>query len=82
MITLTQAFRICHIGNEFVYLKTKESIRSVGVSARRLRELVDMKKIEVVGIDVRFETCGPDFLGMEFKVKGISQAEIERLSFM
>lgn len=83
MITLTQAFRLCHIGNEVVYLKPKgETVRSTGIWSKRLRELVDMKKIKVVGIDARFETYGPSFLGMEFTVTGLSQIEIERLSFM
>ena len=82
MITLSEAFRLCEIGRESVYLQTTDSKTFRGEYyfwSDRLRELVDMKKIKVVKILPNFERHGPDFLGMKFIVSGITEEELLKL---
>ena len=82
MITLSKAFRLCGIGAESVYLQAasdKNSEKHYFWSAK-LRELVDMKKIKVVGIYPKFDRYDGDFCGMVFTVRGLTGEELRELS--
>lgn len=84
MITLSEAFRLCNISNaEGVYLQAASKVRGEDhyFWSARLCELVDMKKIYVVGIKPQFEIYGPDYCGMKFVVRGISDKELRELSY-
>lgn len=83
MITLSDAFRLCKISNsESVYLiaATNNKYEDHRFWSSRLIELVDMKKINVVGIAPRFERYGNEFFGMQFRVQGITDKELRDLS--
>ena len=82
MITLSKAFRLCGIGSESVYLQAandKNGEEHYFWSAK-LKELVDMKKIKVVGIYPKFDRYDGDFCGMVFAVRGVDSKELRDLS--
>lgn len=82
MITLSQAFRLCDIRAESVFLRaaTDDKYLEHYFWAPNLRELADMKKIKVVKIYPAFEHYGPGFKGMCFVVRGISSDKLRKLS--
>lgn len=82
MITLSQAFRLCNIGNEGVYLQVISGAKrgEFYFWSGRVRELFDMKKVRVTRIEPRFDPYGPDFEGMLFTVNGITPEELQKLS--
>lgn len=70
MISLTQAFKLCHIRNdEIVYIvRPKDASNFPRIhTGRAVREKYDMKHTIVTGIDARFSFG--EFLGMEFTIK-------------
>lgn len=78
-VTLTEAFRLCNVGREIVYLRhAKESSRNDGhrLRASKIREKFDMQKIRVMKIELEFEHFGSDVLGWRFVVTGISPEEL------
>lgn len=89
MITLSEAFRLCGIKDETVYLKHAEA-KERGlfggkhpVSAKTIRHKTDMKKIIVHRIDVQCDYNG-ECLGMVFVVNGvgISEEDLARLQWV
>lgn len=73
MITLIEAVKLCRIPeNEPVYLRNRGSnpFDYTLFTPREMRNRLDMRKIKVHAISVRFEAFGPDFMGMEFEVSG------------
>lgn len=78
MITLSEAFRLCHIGEEAVYLREngKTNWDDHYFWSKKVRNKFDMKKIKVVGIEPKFERYGYDFDGMCFIVTGITDKEL------
>lgn len=71
MITLTEAFKLCHIrDDEIVYLRPENGSRFSAqfYLGKQVRDKLDMKHTQVVGIDARF-SYGGDFAGMEFTIK-------------
>lgn len=82
MITLSQAFRLCNIGDESVYLQAASDpqYEEHYFWSAKLREMVDMKKIKVVGIYPKFDRYGTDFCGMAFVVRGKTYSELWKLS--
>lgn len=89
MITLSEAFRLCGIKDETVYLahaEEKERGLFVGtypVSAKTIRNKTDMKKIIVHRIDVQFDYDG-QYRGMVFVVNGVglSEEDLVRLQWV
>lgn len=80
MITLSEAFRLCGIKDESVYLM-HAGAKTYGlfggkypVSAKTIRNKMDMKKIIVHRIDVQFDYCG-QYCGMVFVVNGVGISE-------
>ena len=82
-ITLSEAFRLCNIGNESVYLQAASDPQhgEYYFWSAKLREMVDMKKIKVVGIYPRFEKYGYDFCGIAFTIRGMTAKELRELSY-
>lgn len=85
MITLGCALRLCDINKESdgVYLRnvrTKHSCWEDGhyFSQKTLRDKLDLKKIQVVKIDLCFEHFGPNFNGWVFVVDGISEDKLRK----
>ena len=83
MLTLSEAFRICDIGEESVFLIHVKAKKSVWMNGHRfwsttIRNKFDMKKIRVLKIDLVFETYGPDFLGYRFTVSGITEEQLAK----
>ena len=80
MITLSEAFRLCGIKDETVYLmhaEAKERGLFGGkhpISAKTIRNKMDMKKIIVHRIDVQFDYYG-QYCGMVFVVNGVGISE-------
>lgn len=83
MITLIEAFRLCNIGAEPVYLQSAGDKKNDAhyFWSWKVRNLFDMKNIKVVGIEPHFETYGPDYLGMMFVVRGITDQELREKSY-
>lgn len=84
MITLSEAFKLCHIKAEkMVYLREngKDDWHDYLISAKTIRNKLDMKKIRVVGIEPKFQRYGNDYLGLCFVVTGISEKEIQKLQY-
>ena len=83
MITLSEAFRLCNTGDESVYLQAASDLNyeEFYFWSARLRELVDMKRIKVVGIYPKFDRYGSDFCGMVFAVRGMTTKELRELSY-
>lgn len=79
MITLSQAFRLCGIDHEVVYLQAVGSRDDFFFSERKIRNMLDMKKIKVIRIEPRFDRFGPDYLGMLFVVRGIDGESLKKL---
>ena len=80
MITLSDAFRLCGIKDESVYLR-HAGAKTHGlfggkylVSAKTIRHKTDMKKIIVHRIDVQCDYNG-EYLGMVFVVNGVGISE-------
>ena len=70
MITLTQAFKLCHIrDDEIVYIRPENETRFYAQSylGKEVRDKLDMKHTMVTGIDVRFSFG--EYLGLEFIIK-------------
>lgn len=87
MITLSEAFRLCNVGDEPVYLfhvKERKSVWDFGhyFWSKTIRDRFDMKKIKVVRIDLQFENFGNDFLGWCFVVSGITPEELHKESLI
>ena len=83
MITLSQAFRLCNIGDERVYLQAASdpNYNEFYFWSAKLRKLVDMKKLKVVGIYPRFERYGSGYCGMAFTVRGMNAEELRKLMY-
>ena len=83
MITLSQAFRLCNIGDESVYLQAASDLNYEDFYfwSSKLRELVDMKKLKVVGIYPKHDRYGTDFCGMAFTIRGMTAKELRELSY-
>ena len=83
MVTLSEAFRLCNTGDESVYLQAASDphYEEYYFWSAKLRELVDMKKIKVVGIYPKFDRYGSDFCGMVFAVRGMTAEELRKLSW-
>lgn len=79
MVTLSQAFRLCGIDHEIVYLQAVGSRDDFFFAAKKIRNKLDMKKIKVIRIEPKFECFGPDYLGMLFVVRGIDKRALEKL---
>lgn len=83
MITLIQAFRLCEIREEMIYLTTSQSTRqpthTISVWSEKVRQKVDMKRIKVHRVRERFSFG--EFLGMEFVVSGITDEELKSLNW-
>lgn len=80
MITLSEAFRLCNIGEEAVYLQMAgdKANKRYHFWSRKVREKLDMRKIKVVGIRPLWETYGPNYLGLLFIVRGITQEQLQQ----
>lgn len=89
MLTLSEAFRLCGIEDETVYLMlpgTKTYGLFSGkyiVSARIIRNKLDMKKIIVHRISVQLNYEG-EYVGMFFVVTGasLSEEKLMRLQYV
>lgn len=80
MITLSEAFRVCDIKDEPVYLMYVHS-RTFGlfggkyiISAKTIRDKLDMKKIIVHKIFVQCDYAG-SYLGHGFAIDGVGLSE-------
>lgn len=78
MITLIQAFKLCGIHSEMVFLRTKGSRYNHSFWSTKIISRLDMKRIKVIGIEPRFESYGSEYLGMCFTVCGITEEELFR----
>ena len=81
MVSLAKAFKLCNIGDEAVYLRHVNEPSSVWNSghyfwSKTIRDRFDMKKINVVKIELEFEHFGPEFRGWRFVVSGVDPEEI------
>ena len=85
MITLSEAFKLCGIGEEAVYLRHVKdppgSHWSYYFWSKKIRDKFDMKKVRVIRIETEFEHFGPEFLGFRFVVDGMTQEELKKLSY-
>lgn len=86
MITLAEAFKLCDIKEENVYLRHVEESNSVWNSghyfrSKKIRDKMDMRKIRVVKIEPAFEHFGSDFIGWRFIVAGITPEELTRIEY-
>ena len=82
MITLIQAFRLCDINEEMVYLRHKDAksqFNYVCVWSEKIRKIVDMKKIKVLRAIPHFSYDG--YEGQEFVIDGISLEELKKLEW-
>ena len=69
MISLKQAFGLCRItDDDMVFLRKWDAPRCNYqlIAVSRIKETYDLKATKVMWIEPRFESFGPDFLGMEF----------------
>lgn len=87
MITLSEAFRLCNVENEPVYLIHVNELKSVWSPdyyfySKKIRDRFDMKKVKVVKIDLRFENFGDAFLCWRFVVSGITPEELHKESLI
>lgn len=82
MITMSEAFRLCDIGEEPVYLQVAgdKANEAHYFWAKNVRELFDMKQVKVVGIRPSWAAYGPDYLGMKFIVRGVTDQELREKS--
>lgn len=83
MITLAEAFKLCGIREEPVFLRHVDEDKSIWGPrhyfwSKWIREKFDMRKVRVVKIELAFESYGPGFLGWIFVVNGITPEEIRR----
>ena len=81
MISLAEAFRLCGIKEEPVYLRCQNESTNIWNNGHyfwsaKIRNKFDMRKIKVVRIDLAFERFGHDFLGWQFIVKGVTPEEL------
>ena len=83
MITLSDAFKLCAIGEESVYLRHHKApwYSNHHFWSTKVRKKMDMRKIKVLKITPLFETYGPDYLGMMFTVCGVSEEELRKLEY-
>ena len=86
MITLAEAFKLCDIKEENVYLRHVEESNSVWNSghyfrSKKIRDKLDMRKIRVVKIEPAFEHFGPEFIGWRFVVAVITPEELTRIEY-
>ena len=84
MITLSEAFRLCDVRDEPVYLRHVEESNSVWNTghyfwSKKIRDKLDMRKIRVIKIEPAFEHFGPEFIGWRFIVAGITPEELTRI---
>ena len=77
-ISLIQAFKLCHIKDEMVYLRTKGARAGHGCWSEKIRKRLDMRRVKVIGIEPWFEQYGPDYLGMCFTVRGITDDDLTK----
>lgn len=83
MITLSEAFRLCNIREEAVYLRHVEEHSDIWDTghyfwSKKIRDKFDMRKIQVVKIELEFEHFSSKFLGWRFVVTGISPEELRK----
>ena len=76
MISLIAAFKLCRIKDEMVYLKTEGISNDYGFWSEKIRKRLDMKHIQVVGIEPRFERFGYGYIGMMFTIRGMTDKEL------
>lgn len=85
MITLSEAFKLCGIKEETIYLRHVEESNSVWSGhyfwSKKIRDKMDMRKIRVVKIEPAFEHYGSDFIGWRFIVAGITPEELTRIEY-
>lgn len=86
MITLAEAFKLCEIGEETVFLRHVDEPKNIWDSGHRfwskkIRDKFDMRKIRVVNIELEFEHFGPEFRGWRFVVAGITPEELYRIEY-
>jgi len=83
MITLSEAFRLCGIKDETVYLLHKGGkwTEDKCFWSGSLVKLIDMKKLHVIKIMPRFEHYGSGYQGFLFVVKDLSKEQIEQLYY-
>ena len=83
MITLSEAFKLCQIGEELVCLRPigRAKSRDHYFWSTKIRNRLDMKKINVVCIRPKFAPQSPDFECMKFVVTGISEDELIKEEF-
>lgn len=83
MLTMSQAFKICNIGEEMVYIRhyKEEPDRPWGrghaIWSKKIRDRLDMKRIEVIKILPAFSFDG--YEGFSFVVKGIAADVLREL---
>lgn len=78
MITLSEAFRLCHIKDEMVFLRAEGTRRDHSFWSEKIRKRMDMKAVKVVGIDPRFPRFDYGYDGMCFTVRGITDEELTK----
>lgn len=82
-MTLIQAFRICQVQDEAVYLRTANGspYHEYYFWSENVRKLLDMKKIKVCRIDVCYTSGFSEvWAGWLFIVRGISDEELHKMS--
>ncbi len=81
MITLSEAFKLCDITEEHVFLLHVDEPKSVWNDGHyfwssKIRNKLDMKHIRVLKIEPCFEHFGSDFKGFKFTVAGITPEKL------
>jgi len=84
MITLSEAFKLCDVRDEAVYLRHVDEPHSIWNSghyfwSKKIRDKMDMRKIQVVKIEPEEEHFGSGFRGWRFVVAGITPEELTRI---
>lgn len=83
MVTLIQAFKMCNIGEEMVYIREyKEEPdrpwdRGHAIWSKKIRDRLDMKKIAVIKILPAFSYSG--YEGFSFVVRGVDADVLRKL---
>lgn len=86
MITLAEAFKMCNVGEEAVYLRHVSESNSIWNTCHRfwskkIRDKFDMRKIRVIKIELEFEHFGAEFRGWRFVVAGITPEELKKIEY-
>ena len=81
MITLIEAFRLCHIKDELVFLRAEGVRGDHSFWSEKIRKRMDMRAVKVVGIDPRFPHFDYGYDGMCFTVRGITDEELTKEEF-